>query len=59
MRSLKEGNLSAATQVKVLSSEITNNALGQGFHPLETKISTRAKGECVSGVPESKAVAGK
>ncbi len=51
MRSLRAGNLSAATQVKVLSSEITKNALGQGFYPLETNISTHVNGECVSGVP--------
>jgi len=33
MRSHGDGSLSAATQVKVLSPEITLVALGQGFHP--------------------------
>lgn len=50
---------SATTQVKVLSPEILPFALGQGFHFLEANISTHAIGECVSGVPGSKAVAGK
>ncbi len=54
-----KGSLSAATQVKVLSSEIIHVALGQGFHDLETNISARIKGECVSDVPGSESVAGK
>ena len=59
MRSHGKGSLSAATQVKVLSSEIILIALGQGFHILETKIRKLAKGESFSDVPESKSVAGK
>ena len=59
MRSYGKGSLSATTQVKVLSLEITNIALGQGFNFLETNIRTRAKGECVIDVPGSKSVAGK
>ena len=59
MRSHREGSLSAATQVKVSSSENIQIALGQGFHILETKIRTHAKGESVSDVPGSKSVAGK
>ena len=59
MRSHGKGSLSAATQVKVLSSEILLFALGQGIHNLETNIRTHVKGECVSDVPESKSVAGK
>ena len=59
MRSHGEGCLSATTQVKVLSPEITLIALGQGFHFLEAKISTRINGECVTDVPGSESVAGK
>ena len=59
MRSHSKGSLSAATQVKVLSSEITRIALGQGFHFLETNNRAFAKGESVSVVPESESVAGK
>ena len=59
MRSHGEGSLSATTQVKVSSPEITLIALGQGFHFLETKISTHVNGERVSDVPGSKSVAGK
>ena len=59
MRSHGKGSLSATTQVKVLSPEIILIALGQGFHILETNISTHAKGESVSDVPGSKSVAGK
>ena len=58
MRSQSEGGLSAITQVKVSSPEITNIALGQGFHFLEASTATRAIGECVSGVPGSKSMAG-
>jgi len=47
----------ATTHVKVLSPEIFNIAPGQGFHTLETNISARVKGECVSGEPGSKSVA--
>ena len=59
MRSHGKGSLSAATQVKVSSPDIIQIALGQGFHILETRISTHVNGECVSGVPGSKSVAGK
>ena len=59
MRSYGKGSLSATTQVKVLSPEILPFALGQGFHFLEANISVHAIGECASGVPGSKAVAGK
>ena len=51
--------MSATTQVKVLSPEIILVALGQGFHVLETNISTHVTGECVSDVPGSESVAGK
>jgi len=44
--------------VKVLSPEIVNIALGQGFHVLEASIATCVKGECVGGVPGSESVAG-
>ncbi len=59
MRSHGEGNLSATTQVKVLSPEINIVALGQGFYILETNIGTHVKGESVSDVPGSESVAGK
>jgi len=59
MRSHRKGSLSAATQVKVLSSETILFALGQGFHFLETNISTFVISERVTDVPESKSVAGK
>jgi hypothetical protein len=58
MRSLGKGVMSATTQVKVLSLEITNNALGQGVHFLEASIGMRADGECISDVPRSESVAG-
>ena len=59
MRSLGKGVMSATTQVKVSSPEITLVALGQGFHGLETRSGSHVKGECVSDVPGSKSVAGK
>ena len=58
MRSHGKGSLSATTQVKVSSPEITRIALGQGFHILETNIRVHATGECISDVPGSKSVAG-
>jgi len=58
MRSLGKGVMSATTQVKVLSPEISYVALGQGFHFLEASIGMHAKGECVSDVSGSKSVAG-
>jgi len=59
MRSHGEGSLSATTQVKVSSPEIILVAMGQGFHFLETNTRSHARGECVSGEPGSKSVAGK
>jgi hypothetical protein len=59
MRSHGKGSSSATTQVKVLSPEILLFALGQGFHILETNIRAHVKGESETGVPGSKAVAGK
>jgi len=59
MRSLGNGVESATTQVKVSSPEIILVAKGQGFHFLEASIGTHAKGECATGVPGSKSVAGK
>ncbi len=59
MRSHRKGSLSAATQVKVLSSEIFHIALGEGFHILETNNRTFIHGESVPVVPESESVAGK
>ena len=50
--------MSATTQVKVLSPEIVNIALGQRFHVLEAGIATCVKCEYVSGVPGSESVAG-
>ena len=41
MRSQRDGGLSAITQVKVLSPEITIVALGQGFHVLEASSTAR------------------
>ncbi len=58
MRSLGKGSMSATTQVKVWRPEIFHVAQGQGFHFLEANIGTRSIGECVSGVPGSKSVAG-
>ena len=58
MRSQRKGELSAITQVKVLSPEITIIALGQGFHVLEANIAACAIGECVSDVPGSESMAG-
>ena len=58
MRSQREGGLSAITQVKVLIPEIINIAQGQGFHNLEASSATCVRGECVSGVPGSKSMAG-
>lgn len=59
MRSQREGDLSATTQVKVLSPEIVIIARGQGFHALEASIGRRGKGERLLDVPGSKTVAGK
>jgi len=59
MRSLREGVMSATMQVKVSSPEIILVAAGQGIHSLEASIGACVKGECVSGEPGSKSVAGK
>jgi len=59
VRSHREGSLSAATQVKVLSPEKLHIALGQGFHILEANIRAHGRGECVLDVPGSESVAGK
>ena len=58
MRGQRECGLSATTKVKVYSPEIFNIARGQGIHGLEASIATCVRGECVSGVPGSKATAG-
>jgi hypothetical protein len=58
MRSQRDGGLSAITQVKVSSPEITIVALGQGFHVLEASIAACVKGEHVSDVPGSESMAG-
>jgi len=58
MQSLRKGEWSAITQVKVLSPEICQIALGQGFLHSEASIATHDNGECGSGVPGSEAIAG-
>jgi len=58
MRSQRKGGLSAITKVKVFSPVIVNIAQGQGFHGLEANTAACVRGECVSGVPGSKSMAG-
>ena len=59
MQSLRKGEWSAITRVKVLSPEICLIvALGQGFLHSEASIAAHDIGECVSGVPGSKSIAG-
>jgi len=58
MQSLRKGEWSAITKVKVLSPEICLIALGQGFLHSEASIATHDNGKCVSGGPGSKAIAG-
>jgi len=59
MQSSRKGEWSAITKVKVLSLEICLNvALGQGFLRPEASIAAHDIGECVSGVPGSKSIAG-
>ena len=59
MQSSKKGEWSAITKVKVLSPEICLIvALGQGFLHSEASIATHDIGECVSGMPGSKSIAG-
>ncbi len=57
MQSLRKGEWSAITQVKVLSPEICQVALGQGLLHLEASIATHDSGECGSDVPGSEAMA--
>ena len=59
MQSSRKGEWSAITKVKVfLSPEICLIVLGQGLHHLEASIAAHVKGECDSGVPGSKSIAG-
>ena len=58
MRSQRDGGLSAITQVKVLSPEIINIALGQGFHVLEASSAACVKGEHAGNMPGSESMAG-
>ena len=58
MQSLRKGEWSAITKVKVLSPEICLVALGQGFLHSEASSAARDNGECVSDVPGSEAMAG-
>ena len=59
MQSLRKGEWSAITKVKVLSPEICLIvAVGQGFLHPEASIAAHDIGECVSGMPGSKSIAG-
>ena len=58
MQSLRKGEWSAITKVKVFSPEICPVALGQGFLHSEDSSAARDNGECVSDVPGSEAMAG-
>ncbi len=59
MQSLRKGEWSAITKVKVWSPEICLNvALGQEFLHSEASIAARDNGECVSDVPGSESMAG-
>jgi len=58
MWSQRDGRLSTITQVKVLSPEMMEIALGEGFSMSETCIAARVNGECASNVPGSKAMVG-
>lgn len=59
MQRLRKGERSAITKVKVLSPEICLNvALGQEVLYSEARTATHVNGECVSGVPGSKSIAG-
>jgi len=59
MQSLRKGEWSAITKVKVWSPEICLNvALGQEFLHSEASIAAHGNGECVSDVPGSKSIAG-
>lgn len=58
MRSQRKGDLSATTQVKVLSPEMFIFARGQGLIFLEASNAACVQGECAGSVPGSKSVAG-
>jgi len=58
MQGLRKGEWSAITQVKDISPEICQIALGQGFLHPEASSAARDNGECVSDVPGSQAMAG-
>ncbi|MFB0555860.1 MAG: hypothetical protein ACETWQ_21350 [Phycisphaerae bacterium] len=58
MQSLRKGEWSAITQVKVFSPEICLIALGQEVLHSEASNAARDNGECVSDVPGSKSMAG-
>ena len=58
MWSQRDGRLSTITKVKVLSLEMMEIALGEGFSMFETSIAACVNGECVSNVPGSKAMVG-
>ncbi len=59
MQSLRKGEWSAIMKVKVSSPEICLNvALGQELLHSEASIAAHVNGECVSGVPGSKSIAG-
>ena len=59
MQRLRKGEWSAITEVKVLSPEICLIvALGQEFLHSEASIVAHNNGECVSGMPGSKSIAG-
>ena len=59
MRSLRKGVMSAATQVKVLSPEITPCCIGPRVSFLGSQYRYARHGERISGVPGSESVAGK
>ena len=59
MRSPVKGVMSATTQVKVLSPEISSVALGQGLHYSEANIGMHVNGECMFDMPGSESVAGR
>jgi hypothetical protein len=58
MRSLGRGVTSATTQVKVLSPEITPCCIGSRVSWSGNQYRYARHGECVTGVPGSKSVAG-
>ncbi len=58
MQSSRKGEWSAITKVKVVRPEICLIVLGQELLHSEASTATHDKGECVSGVPGSQAIAG-